>query len=334
MNQMKLSKIVAAFTVLLGATTAHAEDVKWRFASVTPIESPEGQVFQKFAEQVEKYSGGSLKITIYPNEQLGKVDAVLEQLQRGTVHMFAEGSSFMRKWSPDISFVGSSFLFDDREHWVRFMNSGMVANWYREIEKQQGISVLGDPTEVVRGPYRVMVSNKPLNNFDDVQGVKLRMHPSKLALAMWSHMGADVRTLAWTDVYQSISKGIVEAVNSPIALVETMRFYEVAPYLMRHDEFYQSIAFMVNKKALDALTDEQREALLKAHKDAGKVSHEIMNAVAAESVERMQSKHDVKMVSVDRAPFVEAMKSFYAERDKAGELPEGFLAEVEATRNQ
>ena len=48
-------------------------------------------------------------------------------------------------------------------------------------------------------------------------------------------------------MYQSIDKGIVDAVNSPIALVESMRFYEVAPHIIKHDEYYQSIGFMVHQ---------------------------------------------------------------------------------------
>ena len=37
-------------------------------------------------------------------------------------------------------------------------------------------------------------------------------------------------------------------------------------------------------------------------------------------------------VDVDRKPFVETMAQFYAELEAAGELPEGFLATVAATR--
>jgi TRAP-type transport system periplasmic protein len=74
------------------------------------------------------------------------------------------------------------------------------------------------------------------------------MHPDELAAAAWRHLGAEVRTLAWTEVYESIGRGIVEAVNSPVALVEPMRFYEVAPHIVRHDEYPQGLAFMTNAR--------------------------------------------------------------------------------------
>lgn len=323
---------VLAVSLIVGLATAGAADAEvWRMATKQPADSPEGKVFQYFADKVEEYSDGALEIRIYPNEQLGKTDAVMEQLQQGTVQLYAEGSTYMDKWVPDISWVSAAFLFDDREHWVRFANTDLVKGWYAEAAEKAGVGILGDPTAMVRGPYRVMVANKDVRSLDDVQGLKLRMHPDKLAYTLWTRLGAEVKTLAWTDVYQAIDKNIVEAVNSPIALVESMRFQEVAPYIVRHDEYYQSIAFMMNQKAFDALTDGQREALLKAHADAGEYSAELMGAAADESIARMK-EDGVTFVDIDRQPFIERMQEFYKELEDKGELPEGFLEAVEETR--
>lgn len=312
------------------ATAASAET--WRMASKMPPDSPEGVVFQYFADKVAEHSQGELEVKVFPNEQLGKTDAVMEQLKLGTVHLYAEGSTYMDKWVEDISWLSAAFLFDDRDHWVRFMNGDMAKAWFDEASEQAGVVMLGDPTAILRGPYRVMVANRDVQSLDDVQGLKLRMHPDKLAHAIWTHLGAEVKTLAWTDVYQSIDKGIVEAVNSPIALVESMRFYEVGPHVVRHDEYYQSIGFMMNKEAYDALSDEQRDALLQAYDEAGAYSVEVMNKAADESIARMQEK-GVTFIDIDRAPFIESITTFYQDMAGRGELPEGFLEAVEATRS-
>jgi TRAP-type C4-dicarboxylate transport system substrate-binding protein len=211
------------------------------------------------------------------------------------------------------------------------MNTDMVKGWYQKASEQAGVGVLGDPTAIMRGPYRVMVTTRDVKAFGDVKGLKLRMHPNKDAVATWTRIGADVKTLAWTDVYQAIDKGIVSAVNSPIALVESMRFYEVAPHVVRHDEYYQSIGFMVNQQAYDALSDELKAVVNRAYDEAGTYSFEVMGRAADESIERMKSK-GVTFVEVDRSPFVETMAGFYQDKESAGELPEGYLATVAATR--
>ena len=331
-ERLTLGLVAGAFA-LATAVSVQAADVSWRMAHKMPPDSPEGIVFQKFADLAQEYSGGKLEIKVYPNEQLGKTQAVLEQLKLGTVHLYAEGSTYMTKWVPAIKYISSSFLFDDRDHWVRFMNSDLVKDWFREASEQAGIGILGDPTAIVRGPYRVMVSKNAVESYDSVQALKLRMAPNKIAVETWTWLGADVKTLAWTDVYQAIDKGIVDAVNSPIALVESMRFYEVAPNVARHDEYYQSIGFMLNQKAYDKLSDDLKEAVNRAYVEAGQYSGEIMDKAADESIERMKA-NGVKFVSVDRTPFIDRMNAFYAERAKTGELPEGFLDVVEQTRKK
>ncbi len=305
--------------------------VEWRMAHKMPPDSSEGKVFQRFADLVDEYSGGEMKLKMYPNEQLGKTNAVMEQLRLGTVHVYAEGSTYMKKWMKDITWMSAAFLFDDREHWVRFMNTGMVRGWFEKAAEEAGVIQLGDPTAILRGPYRVMVAARDVRSFDDVKGLKLRMHPNQTAIETWTTIGADVKTLAWTDVYQAIDKGIVQAVNSPIALVEDMRFYEVAPHVIRHDEYYQSIGFMVNQAAYDKLPDALKEAMNRAYADAGAYSHEVMGASADASIARMTEK-GVTFADVDRAPFVRVMSEYYREKQAAGELPEGFLEAVEATR--
>lgn len=324
-----LSTAAVGLSLFVAGYASAAET--WRMAHKMPPDSPEGLVFQLFADKVAEFSSGELEIKVYPNEQLGKTDAIMEQMKLGTVQLYPEGSTYMNKWVEEIKFISSAFLFDDREHWVRFMNTDMVKGWYEKAATDAGVGILGDPTAVMRGPYRVMVTNQEVASFDDIQGLELRMAPSKIAVETWNWLGADVKTLPWTDVYQAIDKGIVSAVNSPIALVESMRFHEVAPHIVRHDEYYQSIAFMMNQPAFDALSPELQDALQKAIAESGEYSVQLMDQSATESIERMKAD-GVSFVDVDRKPFIDRMQAWYADQAAQGTLPEGFLEMVEATR--
>lgn len=327
-----LIRLAATSVILAFASTAFAETT-WRMATKMPVDSPEGKVFQKFADLTGEYTDGELTIEVFPNEQLGKEDAALEQLQAGIVNIYAEGFGYMRKWAPELSWVSPAFVFDDYDHWVRFMDSDLVKGWFDKAAAESGVIPLGSPTAVLRGPFRVIVSNTPIESLEDVAALKLRMHPNQLAIATWSHLGAEVITLPWTEVYQSIQKDIVQAVNSPIALVESMRFNEVAPYITRHNEYWQSIGFMMNKDAYDALDEKTKAGLLKAYNEAGAYSREIMGEVADSSIDKMKSNGTTYM-EIDTSPFVERMKEFYSQMAADGELPDGFLDAVQSARSQ
>ncbi|MCC9620546.1 TRAP transporter substrate-binding protein [Thalassospira sp. MA62] len=327
----KFSNIMTAAMVTLTITSGSALADTWRMATKMPADSPEGKVFQRFADLTEEYSNGELIIDVYPNEQLGKEDAILEQVQMGIVNIYAEGFGYMKKWVPELVWSAAPFVFDDYDHWVRFMEGDLMQSWFAKAADVAGIAPLGNPTTILRGPYRVILSNKPVNSLDDIQGLKLRMHANKVAIDSWSHLGAEVITLPWTDVYPSIEKGIVEAVNSPIALVQPMRFNEVAPYIGRTDEYWQSVGFMMNLQAYEALDQDTKDALLKAYNEAGEYSREVMFDFAEKSVEEMVAD-GATFVEIDTAPFVESMKSFYEQMDESGELPDGFLEAVDAAR--
>lgn len=330
---MRLSTTMVAaagMAALLTSTSiVHAET--WRMAHKMPPDSIEGQLFQKFADLVEEKTGGEITVEVYPSEQLGADDAVLEQIQLGTVHVYPEGISYLQKWVPDIRFISSPFLFDDRDHWTRFMETDLVAGWLEQIEDEAGITVIGDPTQFVRGPFRVMLSSREWEDLADMEGLRLRMHPDELAAESWRHLGAEVRTLAWTETYESIGRGIVEGVNSPAALVESMRFYEVAPYVVRHDEYPQGMAFMTNAEMWNGLDDETRAQVLEAYDEMAAESAAVMGDIADEMIEYIQSQGASYRVA-DTTEFVERMLEMYEEMAATGALPEGFLEAVEESR--
>lgn len=326
-------RTACALALLGGLVIGPAEAQQWRMASKMPAESSEGVVFQKFADLVKQYTVGKLTVQIYPAEQLGKEAAVLEQLQLGTIQLYVDSAFFMQKWVPDIKWIAPSFLFSDREHWVRFMDTPLVKGWFDQVEKQQGITTLGHLTDVVRGPYRVLVSKRPITSIEDLKGLKMRMYPDQLATAVWTHLGAETQQIAFTETYQAIKNGVVESVTSPIALVEDLKFYEVAPNIVRTDEFFQEIAFMMNAKAFKNLAPDLQQALLRAHKDAGAFSVQVMNDTATNSIKRMTAK-GAKYTTLDTAPIIARMHDFYQAEDKAGHVPAGYFAAVEATRNK
>lgn len=333
-----MTKLGAAATAaalvftLSAANVTEAADVVWRQSTEQPPDSLEGRGHQKFAELVKQYSNGKMEIKIFPSEQLGKKAAVLEQLQAGTIHIYNSTASFLQKWEPGIKFISAPFVFESREHWRRFMGTDLVAGWLKTVEEKGGISLLGNYVDWPRGSYRVMVSKRPVRTLADVKGIKLRMHSDKLAVDAWSHLGAEVRVLGWTEVYESLGRGIVEAVNSPAALVESMRFYEQAKNVVRHEEYHQSVGYMINAKAYNNLPKDLQQVLLRAHADSGAYEAKLLSDNTQKSLDRVIAQGVTYSEELDRQPFIDAMKSFYDAEDKAGRLPKGFFAAVEATR--
>ena len=333
LNRRQFGSAALGAAAMLGAGTVPARaQTTWRLTHKMPADSPEGKVHQHFAELVNKYTDGKLKVAVFPSEQLGKEAAVLEQLQLGTIQIYCESAFFLQKWVPEIKWLSASFIFDDREHWARFVSSSpLVKTWFDEIEKKAGVVPLGNLTDVVRGPYRVLVSKRPIKSIADLRGLTMRMYPDQLAIAVWNNFGVETRIVGWTETYEGIKNGIVESVTSPVAQVESMKFYEVAPNVIRTNEFWQEIAYMVNAKALKGLPPDVRAGVERAHKEAGVYSQKVMQD-AADSVVKAVEARGASYTELDVKPLIEKTAELYARENKEGRMPKGFLEAIAATK--
>src|SRR5205823_1590503 len=113
------------------------------------------------------------------------------------------------------------------------------------------------------------VSKRPVRNFDDLKGLKLRIAPIDTWRRSWTALGAQVVVLPWNDVYLGLKQGTVDAVTAPMNLVYAMKFTEVAKYIARTDEYWGVLTVVMNKKKFQSLTPQQQKALIDAAEQAG-----------------------------------------------------------------
>jgi TRAP-type transport system periplasmic protein len=320
---------VMVFVIMFALPPVVSAQVNWKMTHKMPPDSAEGKAFQRFSDLVKEKSAGKMTVKIFPAEQLGKTEATLEMLENGTIQVYPEGETYLQKYVDELKYTNAPFLFESREQYARFLNSPRVKGWAERVRKEHNIMVVGNVADFVRGPYRVMVSKKPITSLAEVSGLKLRLHPDDLNIAVWRELGANTIVLAWTEIYESLDRGIIDACNSPMALVEPMKFYETAKYVIRHDEFPQGIAFMTNAKDFEKLSPELKKVVVDAVKGAGDYSAELMEKQAQESIARMEKK-GVKYSVIDKKPFVEKIARLYAKMESDGKMPKGLLAEVQA----
>ncbi len=318
--------VLVTMFVLTGIAPAQ---VNWKMTHKMPPDSSEGKTFQRFADLVKEKSGGKMIVKIFPAEQLGKTEATLEMLENGTIQVYPEGETYLQKYVDELKYTNAPFLFESREQYARFIGSPRVKGWTEKVKKEHNIMIVGNVADFVRGPYRVMVSKKPITSLADVNGLKLRLHPDDLNISVWRELGANTMVLAWTEIYESLDRGIIDACNSPMALVEPMKFYETAKYIIRHDEFPQGLAFMTNARDFEKLSPDLKKVVADAVKGAGDYSAELMEKQAQESIARMEKK-GVKYSVIDKKPFVEKIAKLYARMESEGKMPKGLLAEVQA----
>lgn len=77
------------------------------------------------ADKTKEYSNGELVIRIYPNATLGNERESLELMNSGALQMVKVNAASLESFAPDYSLFSLPFLFHDRDHYYRVLQSDL-----------------------------------------------------------------------------------------------------------------------------------------------------------------------------------------------------------------
>jgi len=295
---------------LMAVTTAvNAKTTTLKIGHVLAPKSNQNQALvQVFKPYVDKESGGSLKVEVFPNEQLGHGPEMVEGVKLGTQEMFLGSQTWFAAHLEEIGVATIPFLFDDRSHFQRWMSEVLGNELMPELIKKanQRIINLSPPWE--RGPFRVICAKKPIFRPQDIEGLKLRLWPAKMIQKSWAGMGAQVHTIDFAEAYLALKQGVVEAITTPFDLIFPQKFNEVAPYITELQQFPQLELISINENLWQKLSDKERKILVDGAEKAGQWYNEQAKTRVEETIQKLL-KADAFYILVNRQPFVDAFRN-------------------------
>ena len=303
------------------------DSITFRLANALSTEHTGNIVYRYFAEKVSEYSNGKIKITIYPNGTLGTTKELLEQAQAGTLDFVHSGGAFLENFSQEYSVFGLPYIFDNKEHFIRVMNGPMGEMFQASIPEKLGLhSIL-----YLYGGTRSFYSTKPVNSIDDLSGLKIRVQPSNVAIAMVEAIGAVPTPMAFGEVYSALQQGVLDgAENNPTSYISA-RHYEVAKYYI-FDE-HQSVPdfLLVNAPKWASLNPEQREIISRAALEAQNKALADWDKQQEGAIQQAKASGST-FVYPDKSPYQVRVRSMIDERKKADPTIARLLELVEQAR--
>jgi TRAP-type C4-dicarboxylate transport system substrate-binding protein len=260
MSIFRTSKALA-LAAALGFGLAAQAQTKWDLPSAYPATNFHTVNLQQFADDVDKASGGKLKITLHPNASLFKAPEIKRAVQGGQAQA---GEillvNFANEW-PIYGADGLPFLADSYD--------GAAKLWKAQkpmLDKklaEQGMMVLF----AVPWPPQGIYSKKPLASAADLKGIKWRAYsPATSRIA--ELVGAQPVTVQAAEVSQAFATGVAESMMSSGSTGWDAKLYEHVKYWYDTQAWLPKNAVIVNKAAFDALDAATKQAVLKAAADA------------------------------------------------------------------
>lgn len=255
MNHKLLTK--AALAAALSLTTAYASaTTTLRFSHFWPATSAiHKEVFQAWADDVEKASNGELKVQLFPSQTLTKADAAYQGAVNGISDIAATAQGYTAGRFPLTQVVelpGVSLSATQGGCITQSLyDKGMLADEYKDSHVLFMFST---------GPGYIHTTDKEVKVPDDLKGLRIR-RPSAVVGKILTELGAQPIGMPAPEIYTSMQRGLLDGVSLPWEGMKAFRINELSG---QHTEVpFYSLAFVVtmNKRTYDRLPENLKKVI-------------------------------------------------------------------------
>lgn len=225
-----------------------------------------GRTDQAFADALYELSEGKITSTMYLSgeievsgtvaEQFELIDAARYQLENSASYGFEEGCVF-----------GLPYLFESREHFWKFAESDLGQKVVDDVNAgHYGVHAFGYIEEGARDYFTT--SAHPISTYKDLAGLKLRVQATDMYVGMAEAIGASATQMAWSEVYSSLSNGVVDGAENPLSGYNSYMLYEVAPYFYEDEHIWGADLLVIAERVWDELNDDEKALFEQAAAEA------------------------------------------------------------------
>jgi len=265
-------KTAIVSTVALGAAMALAPAasaqtvMKIGFATINDGQHKSALWIEK---EVEKRTGGSIDVQVYPAAQLGKIPRQIEGVLFGTQEAFISPPGFFKGLNPAFAAPDAPGLFDSFAHQTKTLNDPSVRDKFLGLATSKGVTGL----YISAAGASALAMRDPVRTLSDVKGKKIRVLASPMEVAIMRELGAAGTPMAYSEVLPAIQRRVLDGASSAITVMGPSKFYTAAKYITPTHITYIPTGMWTNAKFLAKLSDKEREIVKQVGKEVAPVAN-------------------------------------------------------------
>ena len=255
------------------------------------------------ADRCNEISDGELTIDIYPSGQLGSEQQCVELLQIGSLAITKVSAAVMESFTEDFKVLGLPYVFRSKEHSFNVLD-GEIGKELLSSTEPFWIRGLCFYDAGSRSFYTI---NTPINNPDDLKGLKIRVMKSITAMEMVKAQGGSPTPISWGELYTALQSGVVDGAENNPPSFYTSHHYEVCKYYSLNEHTMVPDVLIVSLKVWKKLTDQEKKWLQQAADESVAVERKLWAESEKESLEIVKEA-GVTIIHPDKEPFAEKVK--------------------------
>jgi tripartite ATP-independent transporter DctP family solute receptor len=271
----------------------------------------------KMGEDLEKLSGGKLKLEIYPSQQLGTERECIELLQIGSLDMTKVSVGVMENFAPKMKIFGLPFLFRDRQHSFNVLD-GPIGQQLLDDGTKYWIKGLAYYDAGSRSFY---TKDQPINTPEDLKGLKVRVMESVSAIEMVKSFGGSPTPISWGELYTSLQQGVVDGAENNPPSFYLSRHYEVCKFYSLDEHTVLPDVLIMGTHFWDALSKQEQEWLQKAADNSVKFQRELWAKAEQDALNEVE-KAGVQIIRPDKSLFKSKVQGIYDQYENNPDMKE------------
>jgi tripartite ATP-independent transporter DctP family solute receptor len=304
-----LASLLAAAAIGLCSTAATAQTTL-RFAHINSPGEVAHDLYFEFAANVEKKSGGKLKIRVFPSEQLGKEIDLLQQLKSGALDISAASMPTASALVPAFEIPSAPFLWTDWKEAETIIRGPAMQPVFDELRDKHNILPLAKIW--YWGWRNFTFSTKEVRTPQEMAGLKVRVPESPIWVEMVRGFGAAPTPIPFGEVYTALQQKTVDGQENPIPTIFGRKFYEVQGVLSMTRHMVQNNMVLINKNSLAKLSPEHQKLLMDEAEALSTKNTQMQQGLEVSQLDQIRKSGKIKVIdNPDREAFSNAMKTVY-----------------------
>lgn len=249
--------------MLAAALPAQAADIKprlIRFGYGLAENSNQGRAVKVFADEVNKLSGGKMKIRAIGGAALGPDTQMQQALIGGAQEMMVGSTATLVGIAKEMALWDTPFLVNNVREADALLD-GPVGDKVKAKLTDKGLVGL----VYWENGFRNLTNSKhAVNKLEDLNGIKLRVMQNAVFLDSFKQLGANAVPLPYSELFTALETNAVDGQENPYNTILSAKFYEVQKYLTVTNHVYSPWIVTVSKKFWDGLSKDEQAVLQQA----------------------------------------------------------------------
>lgn len=313
--------------------SAVAQEIVLKYAHPTSTNSSGGVQAEDFKAILEEISGGTMKVQIFPDGQLGSLSELNELAASGAVQITGNTWGSLGVFDEEAGALDAPYVFADateRYTLLAHPDSKILSELNERLAaSNSGLRVLAP----VDTGGRQVSCNKAVLSPADLSGVKFRAIPFPVFIATVKGMGAIPVPIEYSELTTALATGLASCQENPLSNIYNDKLYESQSHIMLTNHILAGGPLLTNAEFYAGLTEEQQGWVTQAALTA--TSNSLSRSIEEQAGLRAKLEElGLTFIEVSDGLDVEAFKAGVAVEMKAafGDKYDRMFAQIEAEK--